>query len=98
MIALSQEACSQIDRLIATYEASGQLEAAVTLLTTLDWARQRIASTPRSGLEAPGADPALKTPGRGWIVEEHFWLSYSLTTPPVISGVFFVEGDVPGNM
>ena len=33
--------------------------------------------------------------GRRWIIEGAYWISYSLTTPPVISGVFYAMADIP---
>ncbi len=46
MIALSREAESHVDRLIAYYEAKGRLEAAINLLKTLERAKLRIARAP----------------------------------------------------
>jgi hypothetical protein len=49
-----------------------------------------------AGLPSPRPYPALARPGRRWIIEGHYWIAYSLTSPPVISGVFYVTADIPG--
>ncbi len=98
MISLSLEAETQVDQLIAFYEAKGRVAAAVNLLNALERAKLRIARTPEAGLEAPRPYPALKCFGRRWIIEGRYWISYSLTTPAVISGVFYVTADIPNRV
>ncbi|WP_146101744.1 type II toxin-antitoxin system RelE/ParE family toxin [Rhodopila globiformis] len=98
MISLSPEAEAQVDRLIAHYEAKKRIAAAVNLLNALERAKLRIARAPEAGLEAPRPYPALKRYGRRWIIEGSYWISYSLTMPPVISGVFYVTADIPNRM
>lgn len=95
MIALSREAEAHVDRLIAHYEAKGRIEAAINLLNALERAKLRIANVPDVGLEAPRPYPGLKRLGRRWIIEGRYWISYSLTVPPVISGVFYVTANIP---
>jgi plasmid stabilization system protein ParE len=95
VIFLSPEAEAQVDRLIAYYEAKERLAASVNLLNALERAKQRIARVPEAGLAAPRPYPALKRLGRRWIIEGRYWISYSLGTPPVISGVFYVTSDIP---
>jgi plasmid stabilization system protein ParE len=95
VISLSPEAEVHVDRLIQHFEAKGRLEAAVNLLRALERAKQRIAAAPDAGLPAPRPYPALKRPGRGWIIEGRYWMSYTLTRPPVISGVFHATSDIP---
>lgn len=98
MISLSPEAETQVDRLIAYYEAKERVAAAINLLHALERAKLRIARTPEAGLEAPRPYPALKRHGRRWIIEGRYWISYSLTVPPVISGVFYVTADIPNRI
>ncbi len=98
MIALSAEAERHVDRLIAHYEAKARLEASINLLKTLERAKERIARTPGAGLDAPRPYPALKRIGRRWIIEGRYWISYSLTAPPVISGVYYVTADIPNRI
>ncbi len=98
MIALSREAEAQIDRLIAHYEAKERIEAAINLLNTLELAKRRIARAPEAGLDAPRPYPTLKRPGRRWIIEGRYWISYSLTKPPTISGIFYVTSDIPNRI
>ncbi len=98
MIALSPEAETHVDRLIAHYEAKERLQAAVNLLHALERAKARITAAPDAGLDAPRPYPSLKRHSRRWIIEGRYWISYSLTTPPVISGVFYVTADIPNRI
>lgn len=98
MIALSPEAERHVDRLIAHYEEKSRLEAAINLLEALERAKERIARTPDAGLDAPRPYPTLKRIGRRWIIEGRYWISYSLTTPPIISGVYYVTADIPNRI
>ena len=72
MIALSPEAESQLDALIAHYEAMGRVEASINLLNALERAQARIAETPEAGLSAPRPYPALAKAGRRWIIEGNY--------------------------
>jgi plasmid stabilization system protein ParE len=98
MIALSPEAEAQLDALIAYYEALGRVEASINLLNALESAKARIAQRPEAGLPAPRPYPSLAKTGRRWIIEGAYWISYSLTTPPVISGVFYAMADIPNRL
>ena len=53
---------------------------------------------PEAGLPAPRPYPALAKVGRRWIIEGSYWISYSLTTPPAISGVFYAMADIPNRL
>jgi len=83
---------------MAYYEEKGRVAASVNLLRALERAKQRIVQTPQAGLDAPRPYPTLKRHGRRWIIEGRYWISYSLTTPPVISGVFYVTADIPNRI
>lgn len=98
MIALSPEAEAHVDRLIKHYEAKERLQAALHLLHALERAKERITAAPEAGLAAPHPYPSLKRLGRRWIIEGRYWISYSLTTPPVISGAFYVTADIPNRI
>jgi plasmid stabilization system protein ParE len=98
VIALSPEAEGQVDQLTEHFEAKGRLEAVVNLLHALERASERIAADPQGGLSAPRPYPALARYGRRWIIEGRSWISYSVTFPPTISGVFYAEADIPGRM
>jgi hypothetical protein len=98
VIALSPEAEFQIDQLIAHFEAKARIGAAINLLNAIERAKQRSIRAPGDGLEAPRPYPALKRAGRYWLVEGRYWISYSLVTPPVISGVYYVTADIPARL
>jgi plasmid stabilization system protein ParE len=98
MIALSPEAEAQFDALIAHYEALGRIEASINLLNALERAKARISETPEAGLPAPRPYPSLAKAGRRRIFEGTYWISYSLTTPPVICGVFYAMADIPNRL
>jgi plasmid stabilization system protein ParE len=98
VISLAPEAEAHVDRLIEHYEAKERLQAAVNLLHALERAKDRIAAAPEAGLAAPRPCPSLERLGRRWIIEGRYWISYSLTTPPVISGVFYVSSDIPNRI
>jgi hypothetical protein len=98
VIALSFEAQGHVDRLIDYYEFKGRLQASINLLHALERAKVRIARKPEAGLGAPRPYPMLAYPGRRWIIEGRYWISYSLTLPPVSSGVFYVTADIPNRI
>lgn len=98
MIALSPEAEAQLDALIVHYETLDRVEASTNLLNALERAKARISERPEAGLPAPRPYPALAKVGRRWIIEGSYWISYSLTTPPVISGVFYAMADIPNRL
>jgi hypothetical protein len=64
-------------------------------LTAIENAKARIARDPNAGLPSPRSYPTLKKPGRLWIKEGRYWISYTDTKPPIISGVFFETADIP---
>src|ERR1700709_2778705 len=98
MIALSPEAEAQLDALIAHYEALGRVEASINLLDALERASKRIVERPEAGLPAPRPYPALAKARRLWVIEGSYWIAYSLTTPPIISGVFYAMSDIPNRV
>jgi plasmid stabilization system protein ParE len=98
MIGLSHEAEAQLDALIAHYEALGRAEASMNLLNAIERAKSRILRTPEAGIPAPRPYSGLAKAGRRWIIEGSYWISYSLTTPPVISGVFYAMADIPNRL
>ena len=98
MIAISPEAETRLDALIAHHESLGRIEASINLLNSLERARLRISQNPETGLTSPRPCPALAKAGRRWIIDGNYWISYGLTTPPVISDVFYAMADIPNRL
>jgi plasmid stabilization system protein ParE len=98
VIALSREAEAQLDRLIDHFETKGRVEAAVNLMRALERAKVRISAAPDAGLAAPRPYPSLRRDGRRWIAEGRYWISYRLTVPPIITGVFYATADIPNRI
>ncbi len=98
MISLTLEAEAQVDRLIEHYESLERLEAAINLLKALERASRRITNEPEAGLLAPRPYPSLRRLGRRWVIEGRYWISYSSTTPPIITGVFYATADIPNRI
>lgn len=65
----------------------GRIEASNNVAYALQRAKAKVSETPEAGVSAPLPDPALAKADRRWITERPDWISYSLTTPPVIFGV-----------
>jgi plasmid stabilization system protein ParE len=95
VIALSPEADKHVSDLESHYEALNRIEAVRNLILAIEGAKTRIAKSPGAGLPAPRPYPTLKKPGRLWLKSGRYWISYSDTKPPVISGVFFETVDIP---
>jgi len=66
------------------------------MMAAVEAAKQRIADAPAAGLPAPRPYPQLKKPGRLWLKQGRYWISYSISDPPAITGVFFETVDIPG--
>jgi plasmid stabilization system protein ParE len=81
--------------LIAHYEKLDRPAATRNLLAAVEAAQQKIAANPAAGLPAPRVYPKLRKPGRRWVKSGRYWISYTETTPPIISGVFFETVDIP---
>jgi hypothetical protein len=92
MIALSPEAESQLDALIALWGARSHRSV------------NQYSQRARTGEEANRGEAGGWTTGAaslsssGWIIEGAYWISYKLTTPPVISGVFCAMADIPNRL
>jgi len=95
LVDLSPEAQAQLKALIVHYEALHRPAATRNMLSAVEAAQGRIAANPTGGLAAPRPYPRLRKPGRLWIKAGRYWISYSNTKPPIISGVFFETVDIP---
>ena len=95
MIRYSARAIDQIDALRLHYIKKVRLEAAMALDRALEQAEQAIGLQPEAGLSAPRPYPDLARPGLAWFKAGRYWITYSLTTPPVILGVFYETANIP---
>jgi len=98
VIRLSPRAARDLDALLAYYDAHDRAEAVRNLQAAVARAATRIERDPGAGLPAPRPYPSLARPGRRWIREGVYWISYATTDPPVISGVFHERADIPGRI
>jgi plasmid stabilization system protein ParE len=92
----SSQAEAQVDELRRHYQRKNRIEAVRNLITALAAAESMIERRPGAGLAAPRPYPELAQPGRAWIKSGRYWVTYSLTTPPVILAVFFETADMGG--
>ncbi len=95
MVVLTQEAEAHIKGLILHYESLDRPAATRNMMAAVEAAKERIARAPAVGLSAPRPYPQLKKFGRLWLKEGRYWISYSPTNPPAITGVFFETVDIP---
>ncbi len=96
MIALSPEADAHLARLTDHYEALNRLEAAENLLKAVEAAKLRIVASPDKGMNAPRPYPQLKRLGFLWLIERHYWISYTKTVPIQITSIFHESANIPG--
>jgi plasmid stabilization system protein ParE len=94
----SPDAERQIDDLRRHYRERDRPEAVRNLIAALTKAEVRIESNPTAGLPAPRPYPSLARPGRAWIKVGSYWIAYSITSPPVILGVFYATANIPGRL
>ena len=66
------------------------------LIEVVTEAAGRIERSPAAGLPAPQPYPILARPGQAWVKAGPHWIRYGLTSPPVITGVFHEQADIPG--
>jgi hypothetical protein len=95
VIGYTPEAIDQVDSLIEAYEQKGRIEASYNLQRALRDAEARLERDPSAGLPAPRPYPDMARPGLSWIKMGRYWIAYSRTTPPVITGVFYDQSNIP---
>jgi plasmid stabilization system protein ParE len=95
VIRLAVVAERQVAELFGHFGRLERPEAARDLLTALDLAIARISRDPTAWLTSPRSYPALARPDRAWLKSGRHWVTYSLTLPPVILGVFYETADIP---
>jgi plasmid stabilization system protein ParE len=95
VVVLTPEAQRQLQDLIVHYESLDRPAATRNMMAAVEAAKERIISSPAAGLSAPRPYPELKKLGRIWMKEGRYWISYSPTHPPAITGVFFETVDIP---
>ena len=92
----SAEAVDQIDALRLHYIGKARIEAAQALDRALGQPERAITLQPEAGSPFPRPYPGLARIGRAWTKAGRYWISYSLTRPPVILAVFYETADLPG--
>ena len=95
MIALTPKAAHQLDALRWHYVERARLEALRNLAAAVTDAIVMIERNPGAGLAAPRPYPALAKAGRRWVKSGRYWVMYSTTQPPVITGIFHETADIP---
>ena len=95
MIGLTPEAAEQVEALERFYVAAGRAQAVRNLGHALAEAALIIVNAPERGLRAPRPYPELAELGWSWIKRGRYWIAFDPRVP-IIAGVFFETGDVPG--
>jgi plasmid stabilization system protein ParE len=95
LIEYTPTAARQLADLRRHYEAHDRLESARNLAASVREAAARIESNPTAGIAAPRPYPQLARLGTAWTHAGRYWVSYRLTTPPVITGIFYDAADIP---
>jgi plasmid stabilization system protein ParE len=98
VIVLSPEADFQLNDLTEHYERKDRLAASRNLLRAVESAKLRIGRAPSDGYPALRPYPELKVLELRWILERHYWISYTPTDPPVIAGIFHETADIPNRI
>jgi plasmid stabilization system protein ParE len=98
LIEYTPEALRQVDALLKHYEERQRDGAARALLTALRRAEKMIECDPYAGLSAPRPYPQLVQPGLGWVKPGRYWIAYTATMPPIITGGFFEASNIPGRI
>lgn len=98
MIALSPNAQDDIQQLARFYAERERPAAIRNLAAAVARAAARIQRDRAAGLAAPRPYPKLAKPGRTWVKEGPYWIAYTTTDPPVISGVFHESADIPARL
>ena len=96
MIRYTAEAIDQIDALRIHSIGKTRIEAALALDRALEQAERVITLQPEAGLSFPRPDRPGLDQGQAWTKAGRYWISYSLTSPPVILTVFYDAADLPG--
>jgi len=95
LISLTRKAERQLDALRQHYIERERLEAVRNLAAAIADAMAMIESKPGTGLAAPRPYPFLAQQGRAWVKAGRYWVMYSTTRPPVITGIFHETSDIP---
>ena len=98
MLEYTPEATRQVDTLLRHYEERQRDAAARALLAALHDAERRIERDPAVGLPAPRPYPQVARPGRAWVKAGRYWVTYTITHPPVIVAVFYETANIPNRL
>lgn len=95
MIGYTVTAERHLDEFRLHYLELERLDALRNLDAALDQAEIRISANPKAGLAAPRPYPELARTGTAWIHIKRYWISYRLTVPAVITGIFYDAANIP---
>jgi hypothetical protein len=98
LIEFTAEARDQVANLRRYYRRESRFDALRVFERAVAEALARIEAEPERGSPAPRPYPSLARPGQAWCKVRRYWFRYSLTSPPVITGVFFETANIPGRM
>jgi hypothetical protein len=98
LIGVTARALREIAELRFFYERELRLDAIRSLDRAIDEAGVLIERDPGGGLPAPRPYPWVARPGQAWRKVRAYWFRYSLTSPPVITAVFYERANIPGRL
>jgi hypothetical protein len=97
VIEFTAEASRHVADLRQHYESLERSAALRNLDAALDAAVKHITDG-KQGLSAPKSYPFLAKPGRAWIKSGRYWVTYLLSQPPIVTGVFYETADIPNRL
>lgn len=95
MIGFTARARRQVTDLLRHYRRELRIEAARNLQRAITEAVARIESEPLAGLPAPRPYPGLAQTGQAWCKAGRYWFRYSLTSPAIVTAVFYDAANMP---
>lgn len=98
MIGFTARARRQVTELRQHFRLALRLEAVWNLERAIKEAAAQIEREPQAGIPAPRPYPTLARPDQAWCKVDRYWFRYSLTSPPVITAVFYDAANIPDRL